>query len=321
MIIKPLGQEKLVTFFKNALTNSSLGHAYIIEGDSGSGKKTIARYFAAITVCKNGNACGECAACKQSAAEVNPDVTVVSAEGKSSVGVDKIRQLISTVGYKSVHGGYRVFIIEDANLLTPQAQNALLKVIEEPPKKVLFLLLCDRKSHMLKTIVSRTQTLKLSPLSAENLAKIVPSCSDFVLSYCNGNPGRLIEICADEEFKNFRDGVADCVLRLFTDGYNGLNHTADFFEQNKERKSDIFTITLYLLRDVMCLKNSPKTTLINSDKRDVLNSLSKVLSKRACIKVIEVILDAEKGMGKYGNFNLAVMNMLIRCQNTIKKDA
>ena len=320
MIIEPLGQEKLVTFFKNALANSSLAPAYIIEGDSGSGKKTIARYFAAMTVCQSKVACGDCPSCKQSEAEVNPDITVISAEGKASVGVDKIRQLISTVNYKSVHGGHRVFIIEDAHLMTTQAQNALLKVIEEPPEKVLFLLLCEKKSQMLRTIVSRTQVLKLSPLSDENLLKVVPGCSGFELSYCNGNPGKLIKICADEEFKSFRDGVADCILDLFTDS-DGLNRTADFFELHKERKSDIFTITLYLLRDVMCMKNSPRTPIINSDKRDVLDGLSRVLSRKACVKVIETILDAEKGMGKYGNFNLAVMTMLIKCRNTIKQDA
>ena len=321
MIKKPLGQEKLISFFQKAIDSASLCHAYIIEGDSGSGKKTIARYFAAMTVCSNGNACGECASCKQAESDVNPDITVISAEDKASIGVDKIRQLISTVNYKSVHGGYRVFIIEDAHLMTNQAQNALLKVIEEPPGNVLFLLLCGQKSQLLKTIISRTQSLKLSPLLAEHLAEIAPGCSSFEISYCNGNPGKLIKICADEEFKKFRDDTADAVLSLFTKGVEGLNHTAQFFELNKERKEDLFTITLYILRDVMCLKTAPNVPIINSDKMGVLKEISGVLTAKACMNATEVVLEAERGMGKYGNFNLAVTNMLIRCQNTIKKDA
>ncbi|MBR2476843.1 MAG: DNA polymerase III subunit delta' [Clostridia bacterium] len=318
MITPPLGQDKLVGFFKKAIREDSLGHAYIIEGDTGIGKKTLAGYFAAMAVCAEGTACGECKQCKQTIAEVNPDITVLSADGKASIGVDAVRDFISTVAYRSVHGGRHVFIIHDADLLTVQAQNALLKVIEEPPKGVLFLLLCKQKAQLLRTITSRSQILKLSPLPKEVLSKIVPDCGGFELTYCKGNPGTLIRICADEEFKEFRNNAVDVVAKVFTDGDEALYDAVDFFEANKERKEDLFTITLYVLRDVMCKKNGLTPFIINADKANTINAVSAVLTPATCMRAIESVLEAERGMGKYGNFNLAVQSMFIRARNAMK---
>lgn len=306
-------------FFEKAIANDSLGHAYIIEGEEGSGKKALAAYFAALAVCADGTACGNCRQCKQTESEVNPDITVISAEGKTSISVDTVREMISTVSYRAVHGGRRVFIIQDADLLTPQAQNALLKVIEEPPAGVLFLLLCRQRAQMLRTITSRTQTLKLAPLSKEVLNHIAPAAGEFELSYCKGNPGKLIKICADEDFKEFRDGAVAAIGRLFTGSEESLYDTADFFEQNKERKEDLFTIMLYVLRDVMCKKTMLTKFIINADKADTINAISAVMSPVSCMRAIEAVLDAERGMGKYGNYNLAVQAMLIRCRNAIRK--
>ncbi len=319
MIKRPLGRESLVSFFEKAVSSDSLGHAYIIEGEAGAGKRFIADYFAALAVCANGNACGKCRQCMQSEAGVNPDITVISAEEKSSISIDAVRDLITTVNYRSVHGGRRVYIIQDADLLTIQAQNALLKVIEEPPAGVVFLLLCRHKSQMLRTITSRAQVLKAIPLSKEVLKQIVPASSEFELAYCKGNPGKLMEICADDEFRTFRDTAIDLIGKMFTESDKALYDTADFFEKNKERKDDLFTIMLYVLRDVMFKKTMLSPLIINSDKADIINRISSVLSPFACMRAVESVLEAERGMGKYGNYTMAVQSMLIRCKNAMKK--
>lgn len=318
MIIRPLGRERVLGFFENAVASGSLGHAYIIEGEAGSGKRTVSRYLAALALCENGTLCGECASCREVCAQTNPDLTVITAEGKATIGVDKIRQAVTAVSYKPVHGGRRVYIFEDAHLITAQGQNALLKVIEEPPEGALFLLLCERKAQLLRTIISRAQVLKMQPLGKDELKKIVPEAADFELTYCNGNPGKLKKICSDAEFKEFRDGAVEAVLRLFTGGAAGLYDAADFFEQNKERKDDLFAVTLYVLRDVMFKKKLLKGYIVNSDKEDVLNRISAAMSPKACMQAAEAVLEAERDMGKYANFTLAVQAMLIRCKNTIE---
>lgn len=312
MIKKPYGQKRLMGFFKKALSEGSLNHAYIIEGDTGSGKKTIARYFAVLSLCKSGSACGKCVQCIQAEADCNPDITVIGAENKASVGVDRIRDMIATVSYRAVHGGRKVYIIEDADLLTVQAQNSLLKVIEEPPKDVIFFLLCTKKSQLLQTIVSRSQVLKLSPLSKDELLLVNPEADDFQLTYSSGNPGKLLKICQDSGFKKFRDDAVEVIGKFFEDKNKNLYDLADFFEQNKDLKEDIFTIFLYILQDVMFKKIKLHKKIINSDKKDIIEKISENTTSASCVRAIYAVLEAQQGTGKFANFNLAIENMLVQ---------
>ncbi len=316
MIKKPYGQEKLTAFFENAVKNDTLGHAYIIEGDEGMGKKTLAGYFAAVSVCEKGTGCGECSQCKQTAAGTNPDIISISAEGKASVGVDKIRVLADALSLRTFHGGKRVVIMEDADLLTVQAQNALLKIIEEPPADTVFLLLCRRSSMMLRTIISRTQVLKLAPLSLEVLKRIIPSCSEFEYAYCGGNPGKLIKISSDADFKQFREDALNVLYRFFTSGEDALYETVDFFELNKDRKDDLINIMTLIIRDVMYKKMSLSKFIINRDKPEIIDGISKATTLYTVVKAIHTVLDSEGSMGKYGNYNLAVQAMLLKVWNS-----
>ena len=314
MIIKPYGQERLVSFFEKALSSDSLSHAYTIEGDTGSGKKTLARYFATLAVCENGNACGKCASCRESIADTNPDIMWIFPDGKTSLSVDKIRQMIETVSYRSIHGGRRVFIIDDAHLMTTQAQNALLKVIEEPPKNVIFFLLCKQRSKLISTITSRTQSLKLAPLSNEELLKIAPESNSFQLMYARGNPGKLLKIRGEAGFDDFRNDMIGLICKMYTDGDEYMYELADFFDQNKELKDDLFTIMVYLLRDVMYKKIGLNKFIVNNDKEDIINRISNNLTGASCMGAIEAVLEAERNVGKNVNYNLAIQNMLIKCK-------
>lgn len=318
MIKKPAGQDKLTAFFENAIKNNTLAHAYIIEGDEGSGKKTLAAYFAALAACENGTGCGQCAQCLQTKANTNGDIITVSAEGKASIGVEKVRVITDTLSLRTIHGGRRTVIIEDAHLLTSQAQNALLKIIEEPPKGTVFLILCQRASKMLPTIVSRAQILKLAPLSKDVLKSIVPSCSDFEYAYCGGNPGKLIKLSRDLDFKSFRDGAADVILKFFTGGDDALYDAVDFFELHKERKEDLFSIFTLILRDVLYKKMFLSKYIINADKPSVIDGICASFDRRGAAKALGIVLSCEGGFGKYANYSLAITDMLIRCKKAVK---
>jgi len=318
LITRPAGQDKLTCFFENAIDANTLGHAYIIEGDEGSGKKTLARYFAALSVCEKGNACGVCPQCKQTQSGANPDIITVTADGKSSIGVDKIRPLAETLSLRTTFGGRRAVIIENAELLTQQAQNALLKIIEEPPEGTVFMLLCTRSSLMLRTIISRTQVLKLAPLNKELLRQIAPGCTEFEYEYCGGNPGKLLKITENKDFRQFRDDAVDIIFRLFTGGDEALYDVADFFEKHKDSKIDLLTITAMVIRDVLYKKMSLTKFIINTDKPEIIDGICAVTTVLSAAKALEAILDSESGMGKYGNYNLAVQNMLIRCRRAIQ---
>lgn len=320
MIIRPEGQDKLTGFFENAVRGNTLGHAYIIEGDEGSGKRTLAMYFAALCVCESGSFCGECKQCKQTVAGANPDIITVSAEGKSSLTVDKVRDVTESLALRSFHGGRRVIIIEDADLMTVQAQNALLKSIEEPPMGTVFLLLCRRASFMLSTIISRTQVLKMAPVTEEILRKIVPGCTDFEYSYCEGNVGKLIRLSEDKDFKQFRTDASELILKLFTGEDSALYDAVDFFDANKDRKGDLMSVFTLIMRDVFCKKTNLQRFVINTDMPHVIDGISAKCQGSDAAKALIEILESESAvLSKYANYAMAVQSMLIRCKNVINK--
>lgn len=142
------------------LSSGRLPHAIVIEGPSGSGRRTLARILAQAVACTGQERpCGECAACRNGSA--NPDIFEVATD-KPTVTVDVIREIRNQAYVKAMQSAMRVFIIPEAQRMNQQAQNALLKVLEEPPARVLFILTCEYTRQLLETVVSRVSVLSLS---------------------------------------------------------------------------------------------------------------------------------------------------------------
>ena len=140
-------------------------HAYLITGAKGLGKATFAKVLACLLFCEEeeDRPCGKCTACRSVLEGQNPDVMTVTPEGGRQIGVETVREVMETVSQYAFGKGYRVVIIEPAERMTPQAQNALLKSLEEPGAKVVFLLLSHEKTALLGTIASRCARVKLNP--------------------------------------------------------------------------------------------------------------------------------------------------------------
>lgn len=159
------GNEENRAAVGRAVLNGTLSHAYIIEGADGCGKRTFAREIAAALACeRRGQAdvlpCGECNACRKILSGNSADVRYLAPTG-ATIGVDAIRELRQDMYLSSSEEERKVYIIDDAHTMTPQAQNALLIVLEEPPTDLLIFLLTDRSDALLPTIRSRTQTLRM----------------------------------------------------------------------------------------------------------------------------------------------------------------
>ena len=131
-----LGNEKVRNHLKESIIKNTVSHAYILAGDKGIGKEKIAREFAMRLICENDHVgCGKCPACRQFLANAYPDFFYMDAEGKESIGIDRIREsVVSDVAIRPYHGKYKIYVIDEADKMTVGAQNALLKTIEEPPK-------------------------------------------------------------------------------------------------------------------------------------------------------------------------------------------
>ncbi len=152
------GQEHIVTTLKNQLKAGRIGHAYLFCGTRGTGKTTVAKIFAKAVNCENprdGSPCGECAMCKAIAAGTSMNVAEIDAASNNSV--ENVRNIIDEIAYRPVEGRYKVYIMDEAHMLSEGARNALLKTLEEPPEYVIFILATTEVPRIPITIMSRCQ--------------------------------------------------------------------------------------------------------------------------------------------------------------------
>jgi len=164
------GQEHITTTLKNAISMGRVGHAYLFSGSRGVGKTSTARIFAKALNCVKGptiSPCGKCSPCEEIAKGISMDVLEI--DGASNRGIDEIRNLRDNVKLKPASGKYRVYIIDEVHMLTPEAFNALLKTLEEPPEHVKFIFATTRPQKILPTIISRCQRFDFKAMGAETI--------------------------------------------------------------------------------------------------------------------------------------------------------
>ena len=168
-----VGQQHIVSTLEHAVREDRLTHAYLFCGPRGTGKTTMARILAKALLCSNkkdGMPCGECAECAEIAAGVHPDVYELDAASRT--GVDSIREeIINSVSFAPVRGGYKMYIIDEVHMLTTAAFNALLKTLEEPPEHVIFVLCTTDPQKILETILSRCQRFDFHRIANEDIEK------------------------------------------------------------------------------------------------------------------------------------------------------
>jgi DNA polymerase-3 subunit delta' len=203
------GHDRARELLRAALARDRLPHALLFAGTDGIGKRSLALAFVARLQCEHGgeDACGDCASCRQIAARSHPDVQVVSiAPGKKEIGIDRIRDLKRFLQLQPIRGKAKVAIIDEAHLLTIPAQNALLKVLEEPPGRSLLLLISSNPEALLPTVRSRCQRLQFAPLPADTVVEILTTAADVgaddareLAALAEGSPGRarMLQACLD----------------------------------------------------------------------------------------------------------------------------
>ena len=206
-----LGHEQTITHLKHAIQFHKVSHAYIINGEKGSGKKLLAGIFAQTLQCKKGGLepCMECQSCKQSVSQNQPDIIRITHEKPGTISVEDIRQQLNgDILIKPYSSLYKIYIIDEAEKLTIQAQNALLKTIEEPPIYAVILLLTTNVGMLLPTIQSRCVTLHLKPVSSALIEKYLMEdleIPDYYANICTafaqGNVGKAKRLALSEDFK------------------------------------------------------------------------------------------------------------------------
>lgn len=167
-----VGQEVAANTLKGAIAEGRVAHAYLFHGPRGTGKTTSARIFAKALNCEKGpttDPCGECERCR--AADANAEADLIELDAASNRRIDDVRELLAQVAYAPMRARFKVYILDEAHMLTKEASNALLKTLEEPPAHVKFFLATTEPDKILATIRSRCQIVQLSPLSEQQIAE------------------------------------------------------------------------------------------------------------------------------------------------------
>ncbi|WP_333647452.1 DNA polymerase III subunit delta' [Lacrimispora sp.] len=206
-----IGHENIKEHLQRAIESNHVSHAYILTGEAGMGRKSIANAFAMTLLCEKGKnePCMECHACKQVMSGNHPDLIYVTHEKTGSIGVDDVREQIhDTIMIRPYSSYYKIYIVDEAEKMTVQAQNALLKTIEEPPSYAVIMLLTTNQEVFLPTILSRCIQLKLKPLQDSVIKSylvgslgIKESRAEIYSAFARGNLGRAIYLASSEEFQ------------------------------------------------------------------------------------------------------------------------
>ncbi|MBR5247816.1 MAG: DNA polymerase III subunit delta' [Lachnospiraceae bacterium] len=210
-----IGQDQIKEHLQNAFMGKKVSHAYIINGEKSSGKEFIANVFAMSLQCEKEGAepCQECRSCKQALSANQPDIIKVLQEKPGTISVDDIRtQINHDVAIKPYSSPYKVYIVNEAEKMTPQAQNALLKTLEEPPEYAVILLLTANVNSLLPTILSRCVVLNMKPVSDELVKKYlmeqlkVPDYkAEVCVAFARGNVGKAKSLASSEDFENVKN--------------------------------------------------------------------------------------------------------------------
>ena len=221
-----VGQAHITTILKSAVAASRTGvdsqemtHAWIFTGPPGSGRSSAAIAFACALICPD-NGCGTCNQCRSAKSGGHPDVEIIRTEGLS-IKIDEVRELLTRVAWAPSMGGWRVVVMEDADRLTESAANALLKAIEEPGTRTVWLLCAPTLHDVLPTIRSRCRHLQLRTPSTQavtdvliNRDKIAPAMADFAARVSQGHIGRAKYLATNESVRSNRATIMKLPLQL-----------------------------------------------------------------------------------------------------------
>ena len=326
-----LGNERIKEHFITAVRHKKISHAYIMEGDKGSGKKLLADAFSKILQCESREstgsveACGKCESCIQMEHHDHPDVIWVSHEKPSVISVGEIReQIVNTVDIMPYKGPYKIYIVDEAEKMNAAAQNAILKTIEEPPEYAVIFLLTTNRGAFLDTILSRCILLATRPVPGASVEKyLMEKCdvskeeAEFAAGFSLGNIGKAEAIVSSEEFRDLKD-LTLSILRYIheIESYEIADKVKEY-KKYKNRIDNFFDIFLMWFRDIMLLKadnsmnaEAAKKKIIFKNEYAYLKKQVDKLDLEAIDYVIEKISRARMRIRSNVNFD-ATLELLI----------
>ena len=300
-----IGFENIINGFMKREDKNTLSHAHIIAGPDGIGKSIMAKMFAMKILGKT--------------EDINYADIIHYRSEKASLGIDEVRRIIEEVSKKPYEGDRKVIIIHGGDKLTVQAQNAMLKTIEEPPKGVYIILLTESLELLLDTIKSRCQIYKLTPLSKNDMLKYLKSIGETdenrisaALSYAEGIPGRADRILNDEELDKLRNLIIDLLNEVNNKNENAVLEFENKLSKYKNEKDEVLNLLASFIRDIIVYKElENKDIIINVDKIELVGKLALALSYNKLNTMLNCVEDARKNFKNNISYSMTMSVMLI----------
>lgn len=322
-----MGQKKVVESLKKAVEKKRIGHAYIFSGQSGIGKTTVAKLFAALLLCTrpfDGESCKACRACKLFTNGSNPDFFMIEPDN-NSIKIEQIRDMQDEIIVKPMYSKRKVYIIEKAETMTVQAQNCLLKTLEEPPPFAVIILTTGNVYYLKETIRSRSIKYNFKKNSINEIKTFLKQKYnyrneniDFIASYADGTIGKALKLAGSNEFNVLRESVIETINNLKAYRLLDVFEIYKFFESNRENINVILDIMTLYYRDLLIVKKTNSNDmLINADKKDIILNGAEKYSVRKLVNNIQIIESARRNIKFNANYQLAIEVMLIKIQEGV----
>ena len=296
-----LGNEKIKEQISALLDTGRLPHAVILEGEQGMGKHVLAREIAAALVCRSEEKpCYICSQCKKAVSHIHPDIFEYTPEGGArSFHKEMIQKVIDDTCMSPNEAPFKVYILANAHLMSESAQNAILKILEEPPSYVRFILTVDNKSALLQTVLSRSVVFTLEGVNEKIGAEYITehdSDADYdrarqALSMFNGNIGRAMESLKDGKAAALNSLCIDICTSLVKDNEYELLKVCSAFQKDRQGILDACSLLRRMFRDALLVDSGAQ---LLSSNRKTAEMLACELTRSQLLKLTETVGEVYK---------------------------
>lgn len=304
------GQEFAKKYMINSINKGKINHAYMFEGIEGIGKETFAYDLAKILL-------------ETPHLENAPDCIRVKPEG-DSIKIAQIRNLQSDIVIKP-HKKYKIYIIDKAEKMTVEAQNALLKTLEEPPEYAIIILVTNNKEGLLPTIRSRCEIVKFTPIPFIEIKNylinqgIEPNRANLLSSFSRGSMKKALELASSNEFYEMKENVQKYIETILSKNMVEILDIPTQIEQYKGEIINVLDMMINYFRDIMiCKEHVNKSMIINADKLVFIQNMSSKITYSQVSKIIDIIEDIKKKIRSNCNFNISIQVMALNIYEVIK---
>nr|WP_295777072.1 AAA family ATPase [uncultured Intestinibacter sp.] len=304
------GQNFAKKYLTNSIKSNMVSHAYMFEGPNGIGKNTMARELAAILL-------------EMENLFNSPDYIEIKPDG-NSIKIAQIRKLQSDILVKP-YKSYKIYVIDEAQKMTVEAQNALLKTLEEPPKYAIIILITDNKESLLDTIKSRCEIIKFTPIPMQEVASyltmngIDSKRASLLANFSRGSMKKAIELSESEEFNLMREEVQKYVETFLNGNLIEIMDIQSSIEKYKDQITNVLDLLINYFRDIMMVKeNVDNSMIINLDRLIFVKNMSNKTTYSQLSKIIDIIEETKNKLRSNCNFNISIQVMTLNIYEVIK---